>query len=134
MLFSMKKVKHSSKNASIVTLVKYEIRDLSFKKESRNFRQKRKYNRRDALMADAQLKKEKGSISQRDKSITMRPGNLLNIGLHALRGKNGPFRKLFFSSYVVAYIILIRKLLLYRMTVFKFQKCSRSNIFPTNAF
>ena len=30
-------------------------------------------------------------------------------GLHALRGKNGPFRKWFISSYVVAYVILITK-------------------------
>ena len=54
-------------------------------------------------------KDRKGSLSQRDKSITMRPGNPLNKGLRALRGKNGPFRKWFISAYVVAYVILITK-------------------------
>ena len=63
-------------------------------------------------MADAQVKTEKVSIPQRDKSITMRPGNPLDKGLRALRGKNGPFRKWSISSYVVAYVILIKKIVL----------------------
>ena len=59
-------------------------------------------------MADAQVKTEKGPSL---KEINQSPlgQETLNKELRALRGKNGPFRKWFISSYVVAYVILITK-------------------------
>ena len=54
------------------------------------------------------------SIVKNGKKIQA-PQNIALIilkGLHALRGKNGPFRKWFISSYVVAYVILITKYVL----------------------
>ena len=45
---------------SCPVICQIQIRDPSYKSVSRNFRQKRKYSRRDTLMTDAQTKTEKG--------------------------------------------------------------------------